>query len=388
MAEALEIPLSLLIIFLSTKFLAEVFERLRLPGIVGEIVAGLLIGPQVLHWLAPNTVLSAFSDLGVLFLMFRVGLEVKGSELIQRGITALIVAVSGVIVPFVMGWFILWWWGAPSIEAVFVGVSMVATSVGITAQVLKQLGVLNTRASQIILAAAVFDDILGLLALSIASSLARGGFHPLELSITAVLAIGFTILIAHWGSRIMQKIFPHIPPRLRIPETEFSLAMCLMFGLAVLAVYAGVAAITGAFLAGMAISEAVPHRVHHMTSGVTEVFLPFFLAGIGMRLELATFTQRHTLMLTILIVVAAIVSKLIGCGLGALSLGRKEALRVGVGMIPRGEVGMVVAQIGASYGVITETVFGTIVAMSVMTTMVAPSLLRMVFRREKGVAET
>ncbi len=157
--------------------------------------------------------------------------------------------------------------------------------------------------------------------------------------------------------------------------------MCLLFALSVLAVYAGVAAITGAFLAGLAMSESVGGRVHDMTSGVTEVFLPFFLAGIGMRLELATFEHRSTLLLAVTVVLAAIVSKLIGCGLGAWRLGGRDALRVGVGMIPRGEVGMVVAQIGVGFGVITQSVYGIIVAMSVVTTLVAPSLLRLAFRK-------
>ena len=380
------IPLSLLVIFVSAKLLAEIFERLSLPGIVGEILAGILVGPEVLHWMEPNTVLSAFSDLGLIFLMFRVGLEVKASDLMRVGGTALAVAICGVIVPFAMGWSILHYWGAPPIEAIFVGVSMVATSVGITAEVLKRLGVLDHQASRIILAAAVFDDVLGLLALSVASSLARGGVHIPELLLTGGLAIGFTVLVARWGSRLMQTVLPQLHPQLSIPETEFTLAMCLLFALSVLAVYAGVAAITGAFLAGLAMSESVGSRVHDMTSGVAEVFLPFFLAGIGIHLKLSTFRNRSTLLLALVIVGAAIVAKLLGCGLGAWRLGRHDALRVGVGMIPRGEVGMVVAQIGVGFGVITQSVYGIIVAMSVVTTLVAPSLLRFAFRNERGEA--
>ena len=134
-----------------------------------------------------------------------------------------------------------------------------------------------------------------------------------------------------------------LPSQLKIPETEFTLAMAVLFALSVLAVSTGVAAITGAFLAGMALSESVEQRVHDLTAGVTEVFLPFFLAGIGMHLDLITFRHKSTLILTVLIVAAAIVSKVIGCGLGAIRLGKREAWRIGTGMIPRGEVGMVVA---------------------------------------------
>lgn len=380
----LTIPLSLLVIFCSAKVMAELFERLSLPGIVGEIIAGVLVGPQVLHWMEPNLVLSAFSDLGLIFLLFRVGLEVKPSELMRVGGTALAVAVSGVIVPFLMGWAILLAWHAPQIEAIFVGVAMVATSVGITAEVLKRMGVLSLRASQIILAAAVFDDILGLLALSVANSMAKGGINVAGIVITAVLAIGFTVIVAHWGSRFMKHLIPRLYPALKIPETEFTIAMSVLFALSVLAVSAGVAAITGAFLAGMAMSDAVEKRVHDLTAGVTEVFLPFFLAGIGMHLDLITFQKKDTLILTALIVAAAIVSKVIGCGLGAMRLGRREAWRIGTGMIPRGEVGMVVAQIGVGFGVIAQPVYGVIVAMSVITTLVAPWILRYSFRGARG----
>ncbi len=376
----LTVPLSLLIVFVAAKVLAEVFERLRLPGIVGEILAGVLIGPQVLHWLEPNAVLSAFSDLGLIFLLFRVGLEVKPSSLKRVGGTALAVAVLGVIVPFAMGWAIMTAWHALPIEALFMGVSMVATSVGITAEVLKRMGVLSLRSSQIILAAAVFDDILGLLALSIASSMARGGLNLAGMALTAVLAVGFTVVVANWGSRFMQRFVPRVHPKLNIPETEFAVAMAVLFGLSVLAVWAGIAAITGAFLAGMAMSETVEKRVHDLTAGVTEVFLPFFLAGIGMHLDLITFRTKDTLLLTGAIVVAAIVSKLIGCGLGAIRLGRREAWQVGTGMIPRGEVGMVVAQIGVGFGAIAQPVYGVIVAMSVITTLVAPWILSYSFR--------
>jgi len=380
----LTIPLSLLVIFCSAKIMAELFERLRLPGIVGEIVAGVVVGPQVLHWMQPNAVLSAFSDLGLIFLLFRIGLEVKASELMREGGTALAVAVSGVVLPFVMGWGIMRAWHTSQIEAIFVGVAMVATSVGITAEVLKRMGVLSLRSSQIILAAAVFDDILGLLALSVASSMARGSVNLPVIGFTALLAIGFTALVAHWGSRFMQRFVPKLRLSLNFPEQGFAIAMAALFALSVLAVWAGVAAITGAFLAGMAMSETVDQRVHTLTAGVTELFLPFFLAGVGMHLDLITFRTADTLLLTIVIVAAAIVSKIVGCGLGAFRLGRREAWQVGTGMIPRGEVGMVVAQMGVGFGVIAQPVYGVIIAMSVLTTVVAPWILSYSFRGERA----
>src|SRR5258705_5690573 len=179
-----QIPLSMLIVFVSAKLMAEMFERINQPGIVGEILAGVLIGPSVLSLIAPSDFLTALSDLGAMFLLFRVGLEVKSSELLKLGGPATLVAVSGVIVPFLMGWGILMAWGASANEAIFVGAAMVATSVGITAQVLSAKGLLQAIASKIILAAAVIDDVLGLLVLAVVSGLTRGQLNVAELALT------------------------------------------------------------------------------------------------------------------------------------------------------------------------------------------------------------
>jgi Kef-type K+ transport system membrane component KefB len=314
-----------------------------------------------------------------MFLLFRVGLEVKSSELLKLGGTATLVAVSGVIVPFLLGWAILLAWGASANEAIFVGAAMVATSVGITAQVLSAKGLLQATASKIILAAAVIDDVLGLLVLAVVSGLTRGQLHAAELILTGVLACGFTVVIAKWGTHAMGKVVPHVS-NLRVGEAQFAMAMCLMFALSVGAVYTGVAAIVGAFLAGLALAETTEPRVRDLAHGVTELLLPFFLAGIGLRVELTAFTSPRTMILAGVILAAAVVSKFIGCGLGALGLGRADALRVGVGMIPRGEVGMVVAQIGLGFGIIEQSVYGVVVFMSVATTVVAPPLINIAFR--------
>lgn len=380
---AIQIPLSMLVVFASAKLLAEVFERMGQPGIVGEILAGILIGPHVLGWMSPNEVLTILADLGVMFLLFRVGLEVKASELMSVGGTALLTAIAGVIVPFGMGWGIMTLWGEPQLESVFTGAAMVATSVGITAQVLAARGLLNTRAAKIILAAAVVDDVLGLIVLALVSDMAKGSVQYLNVAVTGIVALGFTAFVAKFGTRIAKRVIPRVNARLSVAEGEFALAMTLLFGLSVLAVYAGVAAIIGAFLAGMALSETVERRVHEFTNGVSELLVPFFLAGIGLHFNTSAFGNRSTLILATLILIAAIVSKFVGCGIGALGMGRADAVRVGVGMIPRGEVGMVVAQIGLRMGVMAESVYGIIVFMSVATTLVAPPLLKMAFRDVK-----
>lgn len=385
-AHGLAVPLSMLIVFGAAKLLAEVFERAGQPGIVGEILAGVVVGPSVFNWIQPGELLTALSELGVMFLLFRVGLEVKASELVQVGGTAALVAASGVVVPFLFGWAIMLAWGYPQVESVFMGAAMVATSVGITAQVLNSRGLLHLISSKIILGAAVIDDILGLIVLAIVSSASRGAVNVLEIGLTAALAIGFTIVVAKWGTRAMSRLLPHAQKNLRSGEAQFNLALVLLFALAVLAIYAGVAAIIGAFLAGMALAESVSVRVHDLAHGITELLVPFFLAGIGLRLELSVFSSPATLVLAVVILAAAVVSKLIGCGLGAYRLGRTDMFRIGSGMIPRGEVGMVVAQIGLSLGVIEKPVYGVTVFMAVATTLIAPPLLKLAYRGERPVA--
>lgn len=365
--EAVKLPLAMLVVFASAKILDELFERFHQPGIVGQILAGVVIGPSVLGWMAPDDFLTALAELGVMFLLFRVGLEVKASDLIKVGPIATWVAVLGVVLPFVLGWGLLRLWGEPQIESIFVGAAMVATSVGITAQVLAAKGLLQERASQIILAAAVIDDVLGLLILALVSSLAKGTVNVLELALTATLAIGFTLILVKWGTKTMKAVVPHVNAKLRGEEARFAMAMILLFALSVLAVYAGVAAIIGAFLAGMVLAESAGHRVHNLVQGVTELLVPFFLAGIGLHFSLSALSNWSTMTLAGVILLAAVLSKFVGCGLGAYRLGWADASRVGVGMIPRGEVGMVVAQIGQSLGVIGEHVYAVVVLMSVAT---------------------
>lgn len=374
------IPLSMLILFVSAKLMAEVAERLNQPGIVGEIIAGVLIGPSVFGWLAPSEFLSAMSDLGAMFLLFRVGLEVKSSELMRVGGTALLVACSGVVVPFIMGAGILLAWGAKLNEAIFVGASLVATSVGITAQVLSAKGLLDEISSKVILAAAVIDDVLGLLVLAVVSSLTHGKFDIMQLSVTALLAAGFTVVVGRWGTHAMRRVTPHVQRTLRTAEARFVLALSLLFLLAVLAVSVGVAAIVGAFLAGLALAESTEARERDLAQGVSEFLVPFFLAGIGLHVDLSVFAKPATAILALVLLAAAIVSKFAGCGLGALGLGKVNALRVGVGMIPRGEVGMIVAQIGLGFGILSRGSYSVVVFMSVATTIVAPPLLKIAYR--------
>jgi Kef-type K+ transport system membrane component KefB len=380
MHDPLPLPLAMLIVFGSAKLLAELFERIGQPGIVGEILAGALVGPSVLGWIAPNNTLKALSDLGVLFLLFGVGMEVRASELLKVGGKATLVATIGVIFPFFAGWGILFAWGAPQLEAIFVGASMVATSVGITASVLSARGVLHEVASKVILAAAVIDDVLGLIVLAVVSSVARGRVNLWEIALVTLLATAFTVVMAIWGTTAVKRVLPIFGSRARADEAEFHIALVFLFAMALLAQYTGVAAIVGAFLAGLALSDSSDARMRTLTRGVSELLVPFFLAGIGLHLNFGVFRSRSTIALALVILAAAVVTKLVGCGLGAISLGWQNMLKIGLGMVPRGEVGMVVAQLGLGMAVISTEVYSVVVFMAVATTLLTPLLLKIAFR--------
>jgi Kef-type K+ transport system membrane component KefB len=380
-----EMLLSLLIMLVFAKLLAEIFERLKQPAVVGEILAGVLVGPSVLGWVTPNETISMLAEIGVIFLLFTVGLETKPQAILRVGGRAFVVATLGVIVPFIAGYVITFYWDGSKVEAMFVGAALVATSVGITARVLGNLGLLDAPTARIILGAAVIDDILGLLILSVVSSLSKGSVDYYELIKTAGLSTIFTIVIATIGAKFITKIAPKIE-RLKIGEPFYIAGLVLCLGLSYLATFIGVAAIIGAFLAGMALAEAAENNtdVHQKTSGVMEFLVPFFMVNIGMSLDLSVFKETSTVILAIIITIAAIVTKFIGCGLGSYGIGWRRSTQIGVGMVPRGEVGIVVAQIGLSLGVISPPFFAAVLAMAIATTLIAPPFIKWAFANEEA----
>jgi Kef-type K+ transport system membrane component KefB len=375
--------LALFVALLAAKVLAEIFERLRQPAVVGEILAGILIGPAVLNWVKPTNELETLAELGVIFLLFTVGLETRPSDIFSVGGIAFLSAVLGVIIPFACGWLLLSFWpGYNGVEAIFLGAAMVATSVGITARVLSGAGLIAAKASRVILAAAVIDDVIGLLGLALVSSVAEGHLNYWRLALTGVLAAAFTILAITFGARVISRVKQPVAG-LKINHSIFVFALILCFGLAAAASYIGIAGIIGAFLAGVALSEATDGTsLHQHAESLSEFLAPFFLVSIGMKLDLSVFLSKGVILLAAVVILLAVVSKLVGCGLGSLSLGRRPALQVGIGMLPRGEVGIVVAQIGLG---ITgnQTLYGIVIIMAIATTLIAPPFVRLAFKNEK-----
>jgi len=378
-----EILLTLFIMFVSAKIAAEIFERLRQPAVVGEILAGVIIGGSVLGWVEPSDFTTLLAEIGIIFLLFTVGLETKPSAILKVGKIAALVAILGIVLPFGGGYALMLAWGSTNIQAVFIGTALVATSVGITARVLQKLGLLDEPTSRIILGAAVIDDILGLIMLSIVSSSARGAINYYEIVTTTVLAIGFTLFIGSVGAKLMTYLAPRIE-RLRTGDSFFVFSLVLCLGLSVAAAYIGVAAIIGAFLAGMALAEASEKVkfIHKQTNAVTEFLVPFFLVNIGMQLKLDVFKDTSVIYLAILVTVIALLTKWVGCGLAAMSLGWRRAAQVGVGMSPRGEFCVVVVQIGLALAVIDDALYGVVLFMVVATTLIAPPLLKYLFANE------
>ena len=378
--ENASILLSIFVILVSAKILAEVFERLRQPAVVGEIIAGVIVGPSLLGWVQPSEVIAVLAEVGVIFLLFNVGLETKPQSILKVGKKALLVGVLGIVLPFGAGYCISVAWGGSTIESMFIGAALVATSVGITARVLGSLGLLDTDAARIILGAAVIDDILGLMILSVVSGFSKGNLDMLRLAGTTTSAILFTVGVSVIGAILISKLAPKVK-RLHISKPFFNFGMILCLGLSVAAIYIQVAAIIGAFLAGMALSEATEDnfKMRKLTNGVTEFLVPFFLVNIGMQLNLAVFQDTSVVVFAVLITIIAILTKFIGCGLGAYGEGWRKSAQVGIGMVPRGEVGIVVAQIGLGLAAINDAYFAAVLFMAVATTLIAPPFIKMIF---------
>ena len=387
MHHAADILLTLFVIFIAAQIGAEIAQRLKLPGVVGEIAAGCVVGPSALGWLTPEqilpgTPLDVLAEIGVVLLLFSVGLETRLDDLKKVGKSAFLVGVLGVILPFGLG--ALWAHGEGFdwIKSLFVAAAFVATSAGITARVLQELGVLSRVESRVILGAAVIDDILAMLLLGVVSSLQGGGELNLQsLLLTLAGAIGFVAIIGWGGTKVMRRGSGWLEKPIS-PHSPLTLVLAICLGLAWLSTRFGLAAIIGAFLAGMIASETRQREdLEHKTLPLLSFLTPFFFVITGAKVSLSELASVDALVMLAIVTVIAIVSKLAGGFLGARSLGKRSAAIVGFGMVPRGEVGVVIAALGLAAGVFNERVYAIIVAMSLLTAMVTPPVLAMLLKR-------
>jgi Kef-type K+ transport system membrane component KefB len=376
----------LFFIFVWAKLFGEIFERLFLPAVLGEILAGVLVGPYGAALVVPTDAIYAVAEIGAIFLLFTVGLETQPKDLLRVGRTSLYVALAGITVPFLLGFgYMLARHHTPH-EATFVAAAMVATSVGITARVLGDMNVLQTLPARIILGAAVFDDILGMILLGVVVGLvSTTGLAWAQLLITSFEALGFAVIMLFYAPRLVRRMEPGLE-RMSTHDAPLVIALAICIGLSYGAVKIGMAAIIGAFFAGLAFAEYSPRwNLRPRVSAINEFLAPFFFFSMGSRLNIGVFNGRLVVS-AVIITLLAVISKLVGCGLPVLRSGWNNALKVGIGMVPRGEVGLIVALVGLQMSVISEQAYALVIFMTAGTTMIAPPLLKIVFRDDIPVS--
>jgi Kef-type K+ transport system membrane component KefB len=374
--------------------------RIIIPSVIGEIVAGVIIGNTILFEYFKiddnGNFFFALAQLGVILLLFAVGLETPYSELKKVGKTAFLVALLGVIIPFFAGLTLFMALNYGTNEALFVGAALVATSVGITARVIKDMKLTNAKESRIIIGAAVIDDVMGLIVLSIVVGITNGGGDNLiQTLIVAVEAVFFVLAIMFISGLISKyKAKRKAPQQAEVcrpptsearalSESALSIALIVCLGLAFVANDLGLAAIVGAFLAGMLFAEFRDRWFcQDKIEAINEFLVPFFFLYVGMNVQLGDFAPVFILALALTGI--AIATKFVGCGIGAIKMGRDSAFIVGSGMFPRGEVAMIVAAIGLQEGVIQNDVYAMVVFMAIATTLVSPPVMSYFFKKKYG----
>ena len=392
------ILLAVALILLVAKLGGHVFESLGMPAVLGELVGGILLGNLTLlgldwfEFLRHDMALEILAEIGIIFLLFTIGLESKLSELLRVGLSSVLVATLGVIVPFFLGFFVSQWFlpEAATLVHVFIGATLCATSVGITGRVLRDIGKLDTDEARIILGAAVIDDVLGLIILAVVTGSISAANAGTTFSADAIVLILFKALMFFVGAVVIGLfVSPHlfrIASRLRGSGMLLAAALIFCFGLSSLAAIIGLAPIVGAFAAGLALDEIHyqdfldrgEHRIEHVIEPITSFMVPIFFVLMGIKVDLSTLARGDILGFAAVLTLVAVIGKQI-CGLGVLVPGANR-VAVGLGMIPRGEVGLIFAGIGASLvlagePVIAPPIYSAVVFMVIVTTLVTPPVL-------------
>lgn len=378
----------LFVILLLTKIAAHYSVKLKMPSVIGELLVGIIIGPAMLNWIHPTTFINYFSELGVIVLMFIAGLEGDLKLLIKYWAPALTVATLGVIVPTGTAFLLCHNLFNFSVKAsVFMGLVLSATSVSITIQVLKEMHRLNTRAGAIICGAAVADDIICVILLGIASSIYGTSQHE-SIWLMVLKMFLFFVIVLLIGKFIVPK-FLSIFQDLNATESDTVGAMILCFGTAALAVMMGMSDVLGAYFAGLAISETdfEDHLEDKIEPIGYAVFIPVFFVSIGLQISFKG--MQNDILFIILLIITAILGKQIGCGLAAkmFHLSWTESNVVGAGMVSRGEMALVVANVALSLHLIDQNHYTAMILITVITTLVAPLILKLfILKSNKKVA--
>lgn len=418
---------SLVVIYLASKIGGELSNWVGLPPVLGELVGGVVVGVSALHLvvfpeggadgsnlimtflqttagLSPNAavatfqtqseVLNVLAELGVLILLFEIGLESNLKELLAVGTQAALVAVVGVVVPFAAGTVgLITLFGVPAVPAIFAGAALTATSIGITSKVLSELGQLGSKEGQIILGAAVIDDILGIIVLAVVASLAKTGVVDISNVVYLIFCATSFLIGAILLGNVFNKFFVAIANKLQTRGELVIPAFIFAFAMAYLAAAIHLEAILGAFAAGLVLEETDKRKeLQRQVIPIADILVPIFFVTVGAKTDLSVLnpaieSNRQGLIIATFLIAIAILGKVV-TGLAVFGQPQINRLAVGVGMIPRGEVGLVFAGVGSASGVLSKPLEAAIIMMVILTTFLAPPLLRFVFPQEIVVLDT
>ena len=371
----------LFVLLAATKVGDEIFKRLGQPTLVGEILAGMIVGPALLGWYGITPETELFAQIGAVLLLFEVGVHTRVGDLVRVGGTAFTVAILGVGLPFVGGFAVASALDLPLEGRVFLAAALTATSVGITSRALDHLGALRTVSGRIVLGAAIIDDVLAMLIVAVAVGMASGGVDAGDILITLTLAAAFIAIVVVAGTGILSRR-PSLLTEPRFAETPLLPGMIVMLGLAALSAAIGLAAIIGAFLAGMVVGESSERpALEKETAPIAAFFTPFFFGFVGAQVDLTVFGSSGTVALLVGITAVAVVTKFAGSFLGALRMGRRRATLIGWAMVPRGEVEIIVAGLALAAGAFGPDLYLVVVGMVVITSLLVPPLMPVLVRR-------
>lgn len=396
--ESYRFLLEIALILFSTKLLGLVTKKFQMPQVVGALLAGLILGPAMFHVLKGTEFLIELSELGVVVLMFSAGMEADLDELKKTGKASFLIALLGVLVPLAGGFGVAWFFNRPGmiesdaktslmLQNIFIGIILTATSVSITVETLKEMKKINTAAGNAILGAAIIDDILGIIALTIITSMKDTSVSLVLVLVKIVLFFLCSVVIGFLFYKVMVKLHERYKRDMR---RYIILSFCLCLVMAYCAEkYFGVADITGAFVAGLIVSNT--ERTKYIASRFEVVsyslLSPIFFASIGLKVVLPEMSAAIIIFALVLVAVA-VVTKIVGCGIGAkmCRFSNREAVQIGTGMVSRGEVALIVASKGAALGLMSSVILGPVIIVVVITTIISPVLLKLAFCPKKEKA--
>ncbi|MCL1789270.1 MAG: cation:proton antiporter [Oscillospiraceae bacterium] len=382
--------LKLALILFATKFFGLLTRKLHLPQVVGAVSAGIILGPAMFSIIVPTEIITVVAEIGVVLLMFTAGLETDLKQLRQSLKATFIIALLGVILPIGGGFALAFCFGQDILKSVFIGVILTATSVSITVETLQEMGKLKTNAGTAILGAAVIDDILGIIILSVIMGTSEDGVSIGEIGLMLLKITGFFALALGIGF-IIYRIFKFLINRKGIKKRFYIFALAFCFFMAYLAEQFGIANIIGAYLAGLVLCNIpIEEQIEEKSTILSYMFFsPIFFFSVGL---MTTFDglSGKLILFAVLLLIVAVFTKLAGCALGGMlcKYSKTESLQIGVGMISRGEVAIIVATMGVSEGLMDKSLFSSVIVVVIITTLITPMLLKLVFGKKKTIEET